>query len=78
MDAFANQFSTVANLAISSQVVYIGDQTIKSNYNSEEGFHFLNEGNTVSLINILEPRLGSSFNFSRRFSIRYLKDFFFP
>ena len=58
LDAFSNKISVIADLSVSSQIVYLGNGHIESNHDEEKEIFILNEENVVSLINILEPRLG--------------------
>lgn len=51
-----DKFASVANLSVSSQVVYVGDGMIDA---SSKGSGFeLNEDQVASLINALETKLG--------------------
>ncbi len=47
---------------MSSQVVYVGNGHINANHNVKEDVFILNEEKVVSLINIIEPRLGITYN----------------
>ncbi|KAI9550637.1 hypothetical protein GHT06_007636 [Daphnia sinensis] len=57
--AFSKKFSHVSDLSISSQVVYIGNGHIGADYSTDNNAFILNEEKIVSLINVLEPRLGN-------------------
>ncbi|XP_045029102.1 GPI transamidase component PIG-S isoform X1 [Daphnia magna] len=57
--AFSKKFRHVSDLSISSQVVYIGNGHIGADYSTDNNAFILNEEKVVSLINILEPRLGN-------------------
>ncbi|XP_046647983.1 GPI transamidase component PIG-S-like [Daphnia pulicaria] len=57
--AFSKKFRHVADLSISSQMIYLGNGHIDANHDTEQKIFSLNEEKVVSLINILEPRLGS-------------------
>jgi|LakMenEpi03Aug12_release.lakeMendotaPanAssembly.Ray.scaffolds.fasta_scaffold781036_2 hypothetical protein len=60
--AFSKKFERVSDLSISSQVIYLGNGHIKANYDTDTKNFSLNEEKVVSLINILEPRLGMNEN----------------
>ena len=60
--AFSKKFERVSDLSISSQVIYLGNGHIKANYDTDTKKFSLNEEKVVSLINILEPRLGMNEN----------------
>ncbi|XP_057368757.1 GPI transamidase component PIG-S-like isoform X1 [Daphnia carinata] len=57
--AFSKKFRHVSDLSISSQVVYIGNGHIGADYSADNNAFILNEEKIVSLINVLEPRLGN-------------------
>lgn len=61
MGAFSNKFSSVADFTISSQVVYLGNGKIGAYHDIEQNAFILNDEKMVSLINILEPRIGMLF-----------------
>jgi hypothetical protein len=56
--AFSKKFRHVADLSISSQMIYLGNGHIDASHDTEQKIFSLNEEKVVSLINILEPRLG--------------------
>lgn len=58
--AFSKKFGHVSDLSVSSQVIYVGNGHIGADYNTDKNAFILDEARVVSLINILEPRLGIS------------------
>ena len=55
---FVNKFAYLADLTVSTQVIYLGNGQIDATFDRRIDAHVLNEDKVASLINALEPKLG--------------------
>jgi len=59
LDRFSQKLAHFANLTILTQVIYVGDGNIEAHYRADSKSFTLDEDQVASLINALEPKLGT-------------------
>ena len=60
LSSFSTKFVEVANLTISTQVVYVGNGLINADSDETNGRFIIDEDKVATLINALEPKLGNT------------------
>jgi len=59
LDRFSQKLAYFANLTILTQMIYVGDGNIRADYRADSKSYTLDEDQVASLINALEPKLGT-------------------